>query len=74
MTDAMIRLQIRATDQLAKVQDRRDAGQGALEYVGMVAVAALIVIAILGLVGTWDIGGIVTGAVTRVRTAAGGGE
>lgn len=54
-----------------KLKTRRDAGQGTLEYVGMIAVAAVIVVALLGVAGGWDFGAIVTKAITKVTSAAG---
>ncbi|NYI70859.1 hypothetical protein GGQ54_001419 [Naumannella cuiyingiana] len=54
-----------------RLRQRREAGQGALEYVGMVAVAALIVIAIIGMVGQFDIGGLISTAIAKVKEATG---
>lgn len=54
-----------------KLKARRDAGQGTLEYVGMFAVAAIIVVALIGVASGFDFGSIVTAAITKVKTAAG---
>ena len=45
----------------------RDAGQGALEYVGMIAVAAILVIAILQATKTVDLAGFFTDQINRVK-------
>jgi hypothetical protein len=70
MTTRLVALQVRTMTTLDRMRERREAGQGALEYVGMVAVAALVVVAILGLVSSWDIGGLVGKAVEKVKTTA----
>ena len=45
----------------------RDAGQGTLEYVGMIAVAAILVIAILQATKTVDLAGFFTDQINRVK-------
>ena len=52
---------------------RNERGQGTLEYVGMVAVAAVIVLAMLGVAKDFDFAGIITGAIKRVKDAVTGG-
>ncbi|HYI57643.1 MAG TPA: hypothetical protein VEX66_05705 [Microlunatus sp.] len=55
-----------------KLSKRRESGQGSLEYVGMFAVAAIIVVAIIGLakgsLGS-DLVAVITAAITKVKTA-----
>jgi hypothetical protein len=45
----------------------RDAGQGTLEYVGMIAVAAILVIAILQATKSVDLAGFFTDQINRVK-------
>lgn len=63
---ALIVLQLTATD---KLKARREAGQGTLEYVGMFAVAAIVVVTIIGLASSWDFGSIVKAAIAKVTKA-----
>jgi hypothetical protein len=53
---------------------RREAGQGSLEYVGAIAVAALIVAALGALAAGFggEIGAIVTSAIAKVKGILGG--
>jgi hypothetical protein len=51
----------------------RDAGQGTLEYVGMIAVAATLVIAILQATKAVDLAGFFTSAIGSI-TGFGGGD
>jgi len=52
---------------------RDDAGQGTLEYVGMIAVAAILVIAILQATKSVDLAGFFTAAIRSVTGGGGGG-
>jgi Ca2+/H+ antiporter len=54
---------------------RREAGQGSLEYVGMIAVAALIVAAVAFVANAAgpQIGAFITAAIAKVQSAVGGG-
>ena len=45
----------------------RDAGQGTLEYVGMIAVAAILVIAILQATESVDLAGFFTDQINKVK-------
>ncbi|GAA1825253.1 hypothetical protein ACFFOM_12025 [Microlunatus capsulatus] len=54
---------------LDKVAARREAGQGTLEYVGMIAVAAIIIVAVVAVAKEADLGGMITTAVEKVKTA-----
>lgn len=49
-------------------------GQGTLEYVGMIIVAAGIVVAVLQAAGAIDLGAVFTEAVGTVTGGGGGGE
>jgi hypothetical protein len=51
----------------------RDAGQGTLEYVGMIAVAAILVIAILQATKAVDLAGFFTAAIESITGFGGGG-
>lgn len=54
MTKALVRTQIR----LQQLAAKGDAGQGTLEYVGMIIVAAIIVVAVLDVLDAIDLGAI----------------
>ncbi|MDF2748523.1 MAG: hypothetical protein K0S98_2810, partial [Propionibacteriaceae bacterium] len=43
-----------------KLKTRREAGQGTLEYVGMIAVAAIIIVAVVAVAKSADIGSMLT--------------
>lgn len=68
MTALLLALQNRA----AELDTRDDAGQGTLEYVGMVAVAALLVGVVVTAFGGGDaIGGVVEGAIDAITSIGG---
>ena len=55
-----------------EVRESRDRGQGTLEYVGMVAVAALLVTAVVAAFGGGSsIAGVVTGAISKITSIGG---
>ena len=54
-----------------KLRARREAGQGTLEYVGMVAVAAVIAAAVIGIVKGADLGTWVDGFIQKMKSAVG---
>ncbi len=54
-------------------QRLRESGQGSLEYVGVVVVAAIIVIALIGFAQGWDFTSLMDTAVTKVTESAGWG-
>jgi hypothetical protein len=54
-----------------KVKARREAGQGTLEYVGMIAVAAVIIVAVIGVLKGADLGTWVGGFITKVKGSVG---
>ena len=56
--------QLTATDTL---RQRRDAGQGSLEYVAAIAVAAIIIAAVVGAVSGADIKGWATGLIQGIK-------
>ncbi len=54
-----------------KLKARREAGQGTLEYVGMIAVAAIIIVAVVAVAKSADIGSMLTAAINKVKAAVG---
>lgn len=54
-----------------KIKARREAGQGTLEYVGMVAVAAIIIAAVIGVLRGFDLGEVLRGFIQQVIDALG---
>jgi hypothetical protein len=54
MTKSLVRTQIR----LRQLVANRESGQGTLEYVGMIIVASIIVVAVLNVLGAIDLGAI----------------
>jgi Flp pilus assembly pilin Flp len=54
-----------------RIKARREAGQGTLEYVGMIAVAAIVIVAVIGALKTADLKHFVSDAVTKVTSALG---
>lgn len=65
-------LRLAAADKLAAKLDRtrnREAGQGALEYVGMIAVAAVIVVAVVVAIKNAHLGDWVTGVIDTMKGA-----
>ena len=65
MSEKLVALRIRAAKW---VESREDAGQGALEYVGMIAVAAVIVVAVAAALNPGNITAAVTTAVNHILT------
>ena len=66
--------QLTVADRVAdKIKTRREAGQGTLEYVGVIAVAAIIVIALITAASNFKMDKLVTDAIKAVTTAAGFG-
>lgn len=54
-----------------RIKARREAGQGTLEYVGMIAVAAIVIVAVIGALKTADLKHFVDDAITKVTGALG---
>jgi hypothetical protein len=63
MTKRFITLRLHLTQALVR---RGDAGQGTLEYVGMIIVAAIVAVAVMGVLKGVDLGGAVQKAVDSV--------
>jgi Flp pilus assembly pilin Flp len=57
-------------DAMTKRMRSDETGQGTLEYVGMVAVAAVLVVAVLTAAGTVDLGGFFTTQIQKVKDLA----
>ena len=54
-----------------KLKARREAGQGTLEYVGMVAVACIIIAAVIGVLRGVELGPLLQGFLDQVTSALG---
>lgn len=50
----------------------RDAGQGTIEYIGILVVAGLLLVAVIGTVQGWDPTGFVESALTEIESVVGG--
>lgn len=55
-----------------KIKARREAGQGTLEYIGMIAVAAIIITAVVAAVKAAGLQAWAAGIITSIKTAVGG--
>jgi hypothetical protein len=66
MTEKLVALWIRATLGLRE----RDAGQGTLEYVGMIIVAAILAVAVLTVATDADLGQFFSDQITRITDFA----
>lgn len=69
MTEKLVALRSRM---IARAAARSDEGQGSLEYVGVLLVAALIVVAIVGAVQDADVAGRVGQAITDILSGGNG--
>jgi len=74
----MARMFVNAKVRAIKVLEARlkgDAGQGTLEYLGIVVVAAILIIALIGVFngGSFDLGGMVQGQLDRITAVIPGG-
>jgi len=56
---------------LAKALESRDAGQGTLEYLGIVVVAAILISALIMAFNTFDLGGKITTQLKKITDAVG---
>lgn len=54
-----------------KIKARREAGQGTLEYVGMIAVAAIIIVAVIGVLKGAELGTWVGTFIDKVKSSVG---
>lgn len=71
MTKAMAVIHVRAIKTRELLQDRREAGQGSLEYVGVVAAAAVIVGLLIVGAKSFDVSDLLGKAKTFVTGKAG---
>jgi hypothetical protein len=71
MNNLLITLYVWHLTAADKLKARREAGQGTLEYVGMIAVAAIIIVAVVGVAKSADLGSIFSAAVDKVKSAIG---
>lgn len=55
-----------------KLRERRDAGQGSLEYIAAIAVAAAIVVVVIAAANQAQVGDFVTAMIDKIRESAGG--
>jgi hypothetical protein len=68
MSEKFIALRVRVAQSLA---GRRDAGQGTLEYVGMIIVAAIVVVAVITAFQGVNLGNVVTTQVNKITSLGG---
>lgn len=61
--------QLTASD---KLKQRREAGQGSLEYIAAIAVAAIIIVAVVGAVNSAGLGEWATGLINKIKTSTSG--
>lgn len=66
MTRLYVALQLLVLD-LTDPERRSERGQGTLEYVGMVAVACLMIVAVIGALKAFNVGSWITTQVTKVQ-------
>jgi hypothetical protein len=71
MNNLLLSLMVLHSSLVDKVKGRRDAGQGSLEYVGMIAVAAIIIaaVALVANAAGPQIGAFITAAIAKVQAA-----
>jgi heme A synthase len=55
-----------------KLRQRREAGQGSLEYVAAIAVAAIIIVAVVGAVNAADLRGWADGLIQKIKDSVSG--
>jgi hypothetical protein len=74
MNNLLLSLMVLHSSIADKVKGRREAGQGSLEYVGMIAVAAIIIaaVAVVATAAGPQIGAFITAAIAKVQAAVGG--
>lgn len=73
MNQLLVTLYLWQLTAVDKLKQRRDAGQGSLEYVAAIAVAAIIIAAVVGAVSGADIKGWATGLIDRIKSSVGAG-
>jgi hypothetical protein len=67
----MTRMFVKTKIRLAKALEAREAGQGTLEYLGIVIVAAILVVALVGAFNTFDLGTKITTQLDKIGNAGG---
>ena len=74
MNNLLLSLMVLHSSIVDRVKGRRDSGQGSLEYVGMIAVAAIIIaaVAVVATAAGPQIGAFITAAIAKVQAAVGG--
>lgn len=74
MNSLLLTLMVLTDNAADRLKKRREAGQGSLEYVGMIAIAALIVAAMVVIVGKFGpgLGSVVDAAIAKVQGILGG--
>jgi len=55
-----------------KLKQRREAGQGSLEYIAAIAVAAIIIVAVVGAVNSANLGTWATGLIDKIKNSTAG--
>lgn len=55
-----------------KLKARREAGQGSLEYIAAIAVAAIIIVAVVGAVNNAALGAWATELINKIKTSTAG--
>ncbi|WP_421734649.1 hypothetical protein [Cellulomonas sp.] len=67
----MTRMFVNTKIRMMKAIEAREAGQGTLEYLGIVVVVALLITAMIAAFTTWDLGAKLTAALAKITTAIG---
>ena len=67
----MTRMYVNTKIRLAKALESRDAGQGTLEYLGIVVIAAILITALLLAFKNFDLGTKITTQLQRITDAVG---
>ena len=55
-----------------KLRERREPGQGSLEYIAAIAVAAIIIVAVVGAVNSANLGEWATGLIQKIKDSTNG--
>ncbi|MBO0899738.1 hypothetical protein J1G42_07150 [Cellulomonas sp. zg-ZUI222] len=71
MTRMFVKTQVRIQKALENAGGR-DAGQGTIEYIGILVVAGLLLVAVIGTVKGWNPKGFVDSAITEIEGVVGG--
>lgn len=72
MVTLFLALYLRSSGALQDRLTDRERGQGTLEYVGMIAVVAIVVVAVATIIKGADLGGVVSTAINNVKSAVSG--